>query len=615
MSWITNLSLKSKMLFGIILFIFINIVISFLALQGLNKVSLTYSHVANINLPNSDTLNGMLQNELELKILNLRYFALPITATTETEDLYKQISSKIVEYEKADALFETIPFVEGEEPIYKEVAESWKALKAENEQKIIEKKSGRIIADLKLDKLDSLSSNFHTKLEKLINFQSQQAKIWKEQAEAVSKSTFNTQVILTSLAGLLSLLFGYLFSEAISKSLNSFVVSISKTSKQVENVATEIASESQQLSQATTEQAAAVQETSSAIEETSAMVNKNSDNSKAAATNSTECQIKAEKGKDVVEKMIQSMDEINTSNNNIMTQINHSNDQFIEIVKIIQEIGIKTQVINDIVFQTKLLSFNASVEAARAGENGKGFAVVAEEVGNLAQMSGNAAKEITALLDGSIEKVESIVTETKSKVEKLVAVGKDKVDSGIDIAKQCSEVLTEIVNEIATVSSMAGEISAASQDQSLGIQEISKAINQIDQVTQINATSSEKMANASVGLTTQTVSLNSAIQDLVQTIQGRSGTIQKATSKKPIETNAKANSKKSSKPDSTSVGPKYSQPKQATPKNVIPLKKKQMASEETVEQVERIHVDTTPYKSPGGDGAAPSNTHPGFKDV
>jgi methyl-accepting chemotaxis protein len=78
-----------------------------------------------------------------------------------------------------------------------------------------------------------------------------------------------------------------------------------------------------------------------------------------------------------------------------MNQINYSNEQMSEIVKVIQEIETKTKVINDIVFQTKLLSFNASVEAARAGEQGKGFAVVAEEVGNLAQMSGNAAKEIS----------------------------------------------------------------------------------------------------------------------------------------------------------------------------------------------------------------------------
>jgi methyl-accepting chemotaxis protein len=89
--------------------------------------------------------------------------------------------------------------------------------------------------------------------------------------------------------------------------------------------------------------------------------------------------------------------------------MNKSNDEISSIVKVIAEIGDKTKVINDIVFQTKLLSFNASVEAARAGEQGKGFAVVAEEVGNLATMSGKAAEEISSMLGDSMGKVELIV--------------------------------------------------------------------------------------------------------------------------------------------------------------------------------------------------------------
>lgn len=102
--------------------------------------------------------------------------------------------------------------------------------------------------------------------------------------------------------------------------------------------------------------------------------------------------------------MIHSITEISESNDRIMSQVADGNRKISEIVQVISEIGNKTKVINDIVFQTKLLSFNASVEAARAGEHGKGFAVVAEEVGNLAQMSGNAAKEISDMLNGSVSR-------------------------------------------------------------------------------------------------------------------------------------------------------------------------------------------------------------------
>src|SRR5690606_27092464 len=101
---------------------------------------------------------------------------------------------------------------------------------------------------------------------------------------------------------------------------------------------------------------------------------------------------------------------------------------------------------------------NASVEAARAGEHGKGFAVVAEEVGNLAQMSGNAAKEIGSLLEQSVHKVNEIVNETRTNVDRLMVEGKSTVERGMQVAQQCGSVLDEIVQNVSLVSSMASEI-------------------------------------------------------------------------------------------------------------------------------------------------------------
>ncbi len=203
-----------------------------------------------------------------------------------------------------------------------------------------------------------------------------------------------------------------------------------------------------------------------------------------------------------------------------MVQVNQSNLQMADIIKVIHQIGEKTKVINDIVFQTKLLSFNASVEAARAGEHGKGFAVVAEEVGNLAQMSGNAAREISDMLAGSISKVETIVQETKTKVESLISLGKQKVDSGVSVAKQCAEVLTEIVDNVSKVSGLAHEISSASQEQAQGVAEINKAMSQMDTVTQQNAATSEETASAAEELSAQAETLKSAVEDLVRTVEG-----------------------------------------------------------------------------------------------
>jgi methyl-accepting chemotaxis protein len=212
--------------------------------------------------------------------------------------------------------------------------------------------------------------------------------------------------------------------------------------------------------------------------------------------------------------MIISMQEISNSNNQVINQIDINNKEIEEIITVISKIEEKTRVINDIVFQTKLLSFYASVEAARAGEQGKGFAVVAEEVGNLASMSGAAALEISSMLAESIKTVEGIVSISKDKMGKLIVNSKEKVEVGTNIANECKNVLNEIVSSVASVSKMVTEISAASQEQSLGVQEITKAIAQLDQVTQQNTANSGLSAQSAGALSNQAESLNTLVQKL-----------------------------------------------------------------------------------------------------
>jgi len=185
---------------------------------------------------------------------------------------------------------------------------------------------------------------------------------------------------------------------------------------------------------------------------------------------------------------------------------------------VIIEIGHKTDIINEIVFQTKLLSFNASVEAARAGEHGAGFAVVAEEVGKLAQMSGNAAKEIGTLLRESTEKVESIVFKTKTAVETLLSDSKSKADFGMNVANQCSDVFEKIVKDVSHVSQRAREIVNACNEQSKGITEVTDAIVQFDSTTQQNVITSEQFSRWAKSLKAQAVSLESVTSSLTDTI-------------------------------------------------------------------------------------------------
>ena len=190
----------------------------------------------------------------------------------------------------------------------------------------------------------------------------------------------------------------------------------------------------------------------------------------------------------------------------------------------------------------------ARSEAARAGEHGKGFAVVAEEVGNLAQMSGNAAKEISDMLDSSISRVEKIVSETKTGVSTLVDEGKRKVESGVAVANQCSGLLNDIVQNVSLVSGLAQEIAVASKEQSQGVGEINKAIAQLDTVTQQNASNSQQTATAAEGLSAQADILKGVLTDLVATVHGGGAVPNKYRSERHEPNESKLKVPSSSKP-------------------------------------------------------------------
>lgn len=314
----------------------------------------------------------------------------------------------------------------------------------------------------------------------------------------------------------------YVLAASIVGPLGAAMVKLKHETGTARQSAGSVSSAAHELAQSATEQAAALQETAASVEEMSAMIQKNADNAKKSVKSADESSQVASKGKDAVNDMINAIRAINQSNSDIMKQIEESNNRITEITKVIAEIGNKTKVINDIVFQTKLLSFNASVEAARAGEHGKGFAVVAEEVGNLAQMSGNAAKEIASMLEGSIQKVDTIVNETKTSVEKLVADARAKVQIGTKIAEESGKVLDEVVAKVTAVNQMVSEITTATQEQAQGVQEITKAMGQLDEVTHRNSSVSQEIAKNAEGLSLQSENLDEVVKALEGVVHGSS---------------------------------------------------------------------------------------------
>ncbi|WP_141735228.1 methyl-accepting chemotaxis protein [Oligoflexus tunisiensis] len=348
-----------------------------------------------------------------------------------------------------------------------------------------------------------------------------------------ARETYGWIALGLSMSVAVGLVLLFFVTKAVSKTVNGvneLIDPLREAATQIGDASQEIAAASEDLSRSTTESAASLEQMAASMEEMSTTVRKNAETAKRSADISIRSQDDAARGKSSIQKVIRAMEAINSSNGNIMSQITESNQRISEIVKVILDIGNKTKVINEIVFQTKLLSFNASVEAARAGEHGKGFAVVAEEVGKLAQLSGNAAKEITSLLDGSVQKVESIVGETKSKVEHLVGQGRVCVEEGMQLVKDCDEVLSEIVGSVEKATQMAGEIAVASEQQSKGAQEVNLGMSQMDQVTQRNAATSEQAAGSADNLARQAATLQDVVAELIATMgQAPAGSASKST--------------------------------------------------------------------------------------
>jgi methyl-accepting chemotaxis protein len=250
--------------------------------------------------------------------------------------------------------------------------------------------------------------------------------------------------------------------------LRDIVRNIKESTDAINTAAREIAAGNSNLSSRTEQQAASLEETASSMEEITGTVKQNADNARMANQLAIGASDIASRGGEVVGQVVATMNEIN--------------DSAKKVVDIIS-------VIDGIAFQTNILALNAAVEAARAGEQGRGFAVVASEVRNLAQRSAAAAKEIKALIGNSV----------------------DKVESGTRLVGDAGKTMKEIVGSIQRVTDIMSEISAASVEQSAGIQQVNLTMSQMDENTQKNAALVEEAAAAAESLEEQAHSLSSAV--------------------------------------------------------------------------------------------------------
>ena len=322
------------------------------------------------------------------------------------------------------------------------------------------------------------------------------------------------------LVAFLAIILSLIFSLKLSKNLSNIASDLNNEAGNVNEISLELKSISDTLSKSSHEQVSALQQTSASVLETSMMIERNSENAKTSIEIADKSLKNVHLGKQSINEVVSIITQISQNNQDVKKQIEENNQDISNLVTVINEIGQKTEVINDIVFQTKLLSFNASVEAARSGEHGKGFAVVAEEISNLAELSGQSAKEISDILNASIEKVESTVASSKSNIDNIISEGEIKVNNGVATAKNSLSLFNEIVDNSNKISQVIDEISSASDEQAIAVKAINVAITELDQAAKENSIQSVKTSNSADDIKNRIEHLKTLSDQLIHTING-----------------------------------------------------------------------------------------------
>ena len=477
-------SLKVKLLILCGFLSLVSVIIGMISYSGSVRVANNYDRVADDSLPNLNNLNEMFIHYQTIRI-SLRTLGLPNLSKTTADTALTNLQQAIEGYLEADKAYQSNISLSEQTRLYEKLQKEWTHFSAIGERVVKAFHSTDPAQKAELETIffkecPESAAKYDAALDELKSYEMKSSTESVTLAKEVSSET-NVFIFILAISGLVvGMIVGILFSNLITKTMTTIAEDILTSSKHTSQASRELTSASSQLSEGATQSAASLEETVSSLEELSSMVKLNSDHAREANKLSQSSLDSAVEGEGEMKKLTSAMGNMMKSS------------------KKIEEI---ITVIDDIAFQTNLLALNAAVEAARAGEQGKGFAVVADAVRSLAQRSAVAAKDINELIEENVRMNEN----------------------GVKIANSSGEALSTIVTSVKKVAELNSEISAASQEQANGIEQISKAMNHLDSAIQKNASSSEEVAASAEEMSSQSVQLVQYVGNLKEFVEGGKG--------------------------------------------------------------------------------------------
>ncbi len=522
-----SMGIRTKLLWQMALQVGNLVVLALIAIHYLHSTTSVFHHVASLNVPALKEVNVARNAQRSLVIITTEIAATE-QSVPNAGKLKADFEKDVEQYNLATKAYQAMPAAEGEPALRDKVDISWKEF-LEVSRHMVDLASSAAPGDIAVrtglakKELVAARKEFRDSFQALADFHDEEARKWAATAEE-SASLATIYLYLAGFAGtILACVAGYYLARSVSTTLGALTRSVSEVSNATSEAAQQVSSSSEQLASTSSQQASSLQETAASMEEISSMIAKNSESAETTRTIAEDSRKRAVEGQQAVAAVVSSIDQIQESNNRIGTQVESNNREMQEIIKIINQIETNTKVIDDIVFQTKLLSFNASVEAARAGEHGKGFAVVAEEVGNLAQMSGTAAKTITKIVQDGIRQIQGIVQQSTSQIGTLMGESRERLKAGIDTAQRCRAILDSLVENVSQVSQMAEQIASASKEQSQGVREVNSAVTQLDGTMQETSGATNSLSGAAAALVKQVSILEDVVGDLSAVVYGEKG--------------------------------------------------------------------------------------------